>query len=68
MGKSHRKTMTCPHRCYRGFNFFETEDQQLFESFVNDVHPAFADLGEDLVVADRATDHDGQILALPDTW
>ena len=35
---------------------------------VNHTHPAPADFGEDLVVADRAADHDGQIVALPDTW
>ncbi len=35
---------------------------------VHHTHPTPADFGEDLVVADRAADHDGQIVALPDTW
>ncbi len=35
---------------------------------VDDPHAAFTELGEDLVVANRAADHHGQIVALPDTW
>ncbi len=37
-----------------------------FEIFglVDDPHPAPAEFGEDLVVADRAANHDGQIVAL----
>ena len=37
-------------------------------SLIDNTHAAPADFGEDLVVADRAADHDGQIVALPDTW
>ena len=33
---------------------------------VNDTHAAPAELGEDLVMADRVADHDGQIVPLPD--
>ncbi len=35
---------------------------------VDHPHAASAEFGEDLVVADRAADHDGQIVPLPDYW
>ena len=35
---------------------------------VDNPHPAPPQFGEDLVVADRAADHDGHIVALRDTW
>ena len=34
----------------------------------DDTHAAPTELGEDIVMADRAADHDSQIAALPDTW
>ncbi len=36
--------------------------------FIDNPHAAPADLGEDPVMADGGADHDGQIVALPDTW
>ena len=35
---------------------------------VNNTHPTFAELLGDLVVGYGSTDHDGPIVALPDTW
>ncbi len=35
---------------------------------VDNPHPAPAEFGGDLVVGDRLADHDGQIVALRDTW
>ncbi len=38
------------------------------EELATTLRQLMGEFGEDLVVADRAADHDGQIVALPDTW